>query len=55
MKKFEDSRILPPLYITSLRSLNRLDDALHAIGTFSPEIQKAPPVILEKGIILFQK
>lgn len=55
MKKFPDSRILPPLYITALRSLSRIDDALHTIGTFTPEIQSSPPIILEKWIILFQK
>lgn len=55
VKKFPDSRILPPLLITSLRLNNRGDDALHMISTLSSDIAESPIVLLEKGIILYEK
>lgn len=55
VKKFPDSRILPPLLISSLRLNNRGDDALHMISTLSSDIATSPIVLLEKGIILYEK
>lgn len=55
MKKFPNSKILTPLYLQSLRLVNKKTEANIVISGLPAEIASLPMVQLEKAILLFDE
>lgn len=55
LKRYPNSPILTPLYVSCLRVIGKSSDAETVIESLSSELQNSPIVLLERGILLYDK
>lgn len=55
IRKFPGSKILTPLYLQSLRTINKRPEAMVYLSGLSEEISNLPMVQLEKGILMYEQ